>query len=217
MDRDLMHIFTQYDSPEVDSQVRILSNNFLEKYWLSHDEMSSIWIPIRDKIFCPNSKTLPDLMFNEGFELIAQRGGVLFTKEEYYAFQNCMKIARDKYFVLIENESVRNTKGDLPHLRFKFPVDTTWEMLNNGDEYFPDISLELLSIMNKHFFVFGDSGKWGKYAASDYYDTPLDIIGFEPGLASVFNTYFKQSKKDQKEVMEWLPLEYRKRVKYITG
>jgi hypothetical protein len=196
----------------IDLEARNLSEFFLKKYWLTNTEMLNFWIPIKNRIFNINSIDLPDLMFNKGFELIAQRGGILFTKEEYFALQNCMKVAGDKYFVLIENKFTRNTEGDFPHLRFKFPADTTWEMLNNGDENFPDISSEAIFIMNKHFFVFGDSGKWGKYAASDYHNTPLDIIGFKPNLNSIFKEQFKQSKEDQDEIREWLPKNYRNHV-----
>jgi len=195
-----------------DLKAKNLSKSFLEKYWLGETEMLSFWVPIKNRIFCSESKDLPDLMFKKGFELIVQRGGILFTKEEYYALQNCMKIAGDKNFVLIENEFVRSTKEDFPHLRFKFPLDTTWEELNNEDENYPDISFETLFIMNKHFFVFGDSGKWGKYAACDYYHTPLDILGFNPELKILFNKYFQLSKEDE-EILDWLPSSYRALIK----
>lgn len=196
-----------------DLEAKKLSEQYLEKYWLTSAELLNFWIPIKNRIFCSDSKDLPDLMFNENFVLKAQRGGVLFTQPEYYAFQNCMKIAGDKYFVILENEFVRDSDADFPHLRFKFSVDTTWEMLNNGNEHFPDISYETLYIMNKHFFVFGDNGMWGKYVASNYKDTPLDIIGFKPELATFFQEYFVQQKKEQKNIKSWLPNSYEKLIK----
>ena len=85
-----------------DLEAKKRSEIFLEKYWLNIKELNDIWLPIKDKIFLSNSDDLPDLMFKAGYELIAQRGGVLFTKEEYHALQNCMRIAGDKCFVLIE-------------------------------------------------------------------------------------------------------------------
>lgn len=195
----------------LDSEVQNLSKKFLDKYWLDNNEYIKYWLPIEKKIFNTASKDLPDLMFNAGFKLIAQRGGVLFTKEEYQALQKCMVNIGDKYFVFIENECVRNLEGSFPHLRFKFPVNTTWEDLNNGDENFPDISFETMFIMNKHFFVFGESGKWGKYAASDFGDTPLDLIGFKPELAAIFQKHFNQPTEE--EIREWLPQEYKKLIK----
>ena len=214
MDTDLIQILKDYDSPEIDSQVRDISKLYLENYWLDIMEFNSYWLPIKNKIFNPDSKDLPKLMFNEGFELIVQKAGILFTKEEYFALQKCMKIAGDENFVVIENKYARNTSSNYPHLRFKFSVNTTWKELNNGDEDFSDISsYDLLLNPQKHFFVFGSNGNWGKYTANDYNDTPLDIIGFKPEVAPIFKEQFKQSKEEQKEIRKWLPPEYKKLIK----
>ncbi len=213
MNNDLNKMLKLYDDPIVDKELRSLSKEFISTYWLCDNDLENYWLPLKNIIFKSESKDIPDLMFNSSFELIVQRGGILFSKEEYSALQNCMRIAGDTYFVLIENKFTRNTEADFPHLRFKFPIETTWEELNNGDENFPDISFETIFIMNKHFFVFGDSGKWGKYAASDYKYTPLDIIGFKTELATIFHKNFKQPKKEQEEVWKWLPQEYKKLIK----
>jgi hypothetical protein len=45
--------------------------------------------------------------------------------------------------------------------------------------------------MNRNeYLVFGNSGKLGKYAASDQ-DHPQDIIGYKPILKSVVDNCFK--------------------------
>lgn len=198
----------------IDSEARNFSEKYLEKYWLTNIEMLNPWIPIKNRIFCLNAIDFPDLMFRKDFELITQRGGITFSKEEYYALQKCMKVAGDNYFVLIENRLATRREENLPYLRFKFPVVTTWEQLNNGDENFPDIAFETLFVMNKHFFIFGDSGKWGKYTASNYVNTPLDIIGFIPELASIFREQFLQLKEEQDEIREWLPEKYKVLIKW---
>lgn len=198
-----------------ESNAKTQSQKFLEKFWLSDKEFTNDWEAVKEIVFSKSFKQLPDILFNEGFEMIAQRGGTLFIEDEYLSLQECMKAAEDKFFVVVENRFIREkADNDLPYLQFKFPVYTTWEELNNGDENYPDIAYDLLWIMNKEFFVFGDSGKWGKYAACDYYDTPLDIIGFTPELANIFQEYFKQSKEEQEEIREWLPQKYKKLIKY---
>ena len=213
MDNDLIQILKAYDSPEIDSQARDLSKLYMKKYWLDKDDFINNWLPIKNKIFNPDSTDLPELMFNNGFELMAQKAGILFTEEEYWALQDCMEAAGDEYFVIIENKDARNAALGYPGVRFKFPVGVTWKQLNNGDETFPDISsYDLLLNPQKHFFVFGSSGKWGKYNANDYSDTPLDIIGFKPELASIFQSRFKQPKQEQKDIMEWLPKAYKKQI-----
>ncbi|MDR0329017.1 MAG: hypothetical protein LBI05_12060, partial [Planctomycetaceae bacterium] len=82
-------------------------------------------------------------------------------------------------------------------MKCKFPVNITWDELNNKGVHCPDVSCELLSTTDKEFFIFGASGLWGKYAAIDYWDrsikesdTPLDIIGFKSELASIFKQHF---------------------------
>jgi len=98
-------------------------------------------------------------MFNANFKLAAQRAGILFNEDEYYFLQRGMRKAEDEFFVIIENQYTRSLKNDFPYLRFKFPVETTLESLNSEVQNFPDISYETLNVLNKHFFVFGDSGK----------------------------------------------------------
>jgi hypothetical protein len=203
----ILELFTEF-------HVRTQSQKFLEKFWLSDEELTNHWEAVKETVFSKSFKRLPDVLFNEGFEMMAQRGGTLFIEDEYLSLQECMKVAGDKFFVLIENRFIREkADNDLSYLQFKFPVYTTWAELNNGDENYPDIAYDLLWIMNKEFFVFGDSGKWGKYAACDYYDTPLDIIGYKPELSPIFKEHFKQPKEEQEEIREWLPQEYKALIK----
>lgn len=215
MDTDLMHICNMYNNSQIDYQIRKLSIRYLKKNWLHITLLNNYWLPIKNSIFKPGSKDLPEQMFNEDFELIAQKAGILFTKEEYSSLQKCMKIAGDQHFVIIENRTKKNTITDYHPLRFVFSIDTTWEELNNDDDHsYNDISsYDLILNPQKHFFVFGDSGKWGKYTANDYNDTPLDIIGFKPGLAPVFREQFKQTKDEREEIRNWLPQEYKKLIK----
>lgn len=197
-----------------DHQVRLQSKFFLEKFWLSDKEYINNWKVVSDSVFTKYFKHLPDLLFNKEFELMAIRGGTLFTEDEYLSLQKCMEAAGDKFFVVLENKNIRKkADDDLPYLQFKFPVSTTWKVLNNGDVNYPDISYDLLWIMNKEFFIFGDSGKWGKYSACDYYETPLDIIGFKSELEFVFQENFKRSKKEKEEIRGWLPKEYKEFIK----
>jgi len=215
MDLDFIQILKDLDGSEIEPEVRTLSISYLEKYWLDELELNSYWLPRKNRVFNPASKDLPDLMFNGGYELIAQKAGVLFTKDEYLAFQKCMKDAGDDYFVVIENNYSRCLTECLPRVRFKFPVGTTWLELNNGNESFPDISYyDLIFNPQKHFFVFGNNCKWGKYSANDYDSTPLDIIGFKAEISSLFRAHFSVSQEEQIELSDWLPSVYREKIKW---
>lgn len=219
MDKKVQKILERFSVPET----RNISEEYLKKYWLNEEEWQNYWQPLKDKIFRLESTYLPDMMFKEDFALIALIGGVVFTEDDFKALQNCMLEVGDKWFVIVENQHMQpKFKGDDgeiivdPLLQFKFPVEISWNELLNGGL----LSMEVFQNACKEFFVFGSSAKWGKYAANEYWDrsvdpagTPLDIIGFKPALASIFREHFKQLKKEQEEIREWLPQEYKKLIK----
>lgn len=201
-------------------QTRVLSELYLKKYWLGDEEWANYWKRLKDKIFQPEFIGLPEIIFKEKFVLIAMKGGVIFTESDFNILRQCMLDIGDEWFVIIENKDMQPIiKGDdgkaivQPLLRFKFPVKISWSELLSGGL----ISMEIFQTSYKEFFVFGSSAKWGKYAANEYWDTsvnptgtPLDIIGFESELMPVFQKHFKQIRKEQEAISDWLPKEYKK-------
>jgi hypothetical protein len=182
-----------------------LAAEYLQKYWLAEEEYWNIWKPIQDKIFVQD-KGLPELVYRAEFEMIALRGGCLFLEEDFKQLQIAMQDFGEEYFVIVQH-SQDFTDGE-PMFRMKFPVNITWEELTSGNY----ISAVLLEMSYNEYFVFGKSGNWGKYSANDY-EYPLDIIGFKPELAHIFQEYFSQPKEEQEEIREWLPQEYKELIK----
>ncbi|MCZ2101158.1 MAG: hypothetical protein LC107_06440 [Chitinophagales bacterium] len=182
-----------------------LAEKYLRKYWLPEQEYLSLWKPIQDKVFV-QGKSLPNLIYRPEFEMIALRGGCLFLEEDFLQLQKAMQEVGEEYFVIIQH-SQEFMEGE-PMFRMKFPVNITWEELTSGNY----ISAVLLEMSYNEYFVFGENGNWGKYSANDY-EYPLDIIGFKPELAHIFQEYFKQPKEEQEEIREWLPQEYKKLIK----
>jgi len=178
-----------------------LAEKYLQKYWLTEREYLSIWKPIQDNIFI-QGKSLPDLIYHPEFEIIALRGGCLFLEEDFLQLQKAMQEVGEEYFVIIQH-SQGFTEGE-PMFRMKFPVNITWEELTSGNY----ISAVLLGMSYNEYLVFGSRGNWGKYSANDY-ENPLDIIGFNPELAHIFQEHFKQPKEEQEEIRELLPQEYK--------
>ena len=178
-----------------------LAEEYLQKYWLPEQEYLSVWKPIQDKVFV-QSKSLPDLIYHPEFEMIALRGGCLFLEEDFLQLQKVMQEVGEEYFVIIQH-SQDFTEGE-PMFRMKFPVNITWEELTSGNY----ISAVLLEMSYNEYFVFGSKGNWGKYSANDY-ENPLDIIGFKPELAHIFQEHFKQPKEEREEIRELLPQEYK--------
>lgn len=182
-----------------------LAKQYLQNYWLSEQEYLDIWKFTQNNLFVQDKK-LPDLIHNNGLEIIALRGGNLFLKEDFLQLQKAMIEIGDEYFIVIQN-SQEFMDGE-PMFRMKFPVNITWEELTSGNY----ISAVLLEMSYNEYFVFGSTGKWGKYSANDY-EYPLDIICFMPELSYIFQKHFQQPKEEQEEIKEWLPKEYKKLVK----
>jgi hypothetical protein len=158
------------------------AQNFLQKYWLPEQEYLAVWKPIQDCIFdirVEDSKC----NFQPEFELIKLEGGCLFLEEDFKQLQQAMTAIGETHFVVIQSAQ-DFTQGE-PMFRMKFPVAISWEELMSGNY----ISAVLFEMNRNEYLVFGNSGKLGKYAASDQ-DHPQDIIGYKPILKSVMGNCF---------------------------
>jgi len=198
---------------------------YAQKHWLEESEYLTKWQPIQDQIFDPKAKYLPDMMFNPGFELMPMVGGCAFDKEDFLLVKSCMQQVVDQYFVMIENYAyslaisrVSDTNGIY---RFKYPSSITWKELQSAGS----LSNELLfGFGPEEFYIFGDSGVWGKYAANDYWDkarnpagTPLEIIGYKKEYEPIFAKKFANllDEEEKARTKAWLPPAYQKYTKYL--
>ena len=182
---------------------KVAANAFLEKYWLNLNEYDQRWRAVQNAIFINQDSGLPAMLFAADFELIILKGGCLFVKEDFIKLQNAIMPSGDKYIFIIENSFGR--KNEEPIFRMKFPANISWEELTSGNY----ISSVLIEMARKEYFVFGDTGNWGRYAANDYFP-PLDILGMKNQFSSEFHTQFKQTPEEIKEMyMKWLPDSYK--------
>jgi hypothetical protein len=183
------------DFPDHKKQVEI----YLKKYWLDKTELNDIWIPIKNKVYSPKFKAIPDIVYNANFDHFIQKGGVVFGREDFNLFMSCIKVIGDKQFVILEDYDDANpphTAG--PALRFRYPTTITWEEIRSG----ADISDQTFKWPARNWFVFGDSGQWGKYTGSDY-KYPLDIIGFTRKYSSLFTRKLVIPKEDIADLKVW--------------
>lgn len=178
-----------------------IAEAYLKKYWLPKQEYLSVWKPVQDQVFVPGM-SLPKMIYHPVFDVIALGGGCLFVEQDFKLLQEAMLEIGNEYFFVIQN-SQDFTKGE-PAFRMKFPVNISWEELMSGNY----ISAVLFEMSYNEYFVFGDTGRWGRYSANDN-DFPLEIIGFVTELACIFQERFKQSKEEQEQIRDWLPQEYR--------
>jgi hypothetical protein len=177
------------------------SFEFLSKYWLSENEYISKWKIIQDEIFINQNNGLPKFIFNASFDLTTIMGGAIFDKSDFDSLIKCLESTEDKYFVIIENQF--GVESETPPIKLKFPVDLSWKDFENGCL----ISNILCKAPIYDYFVFGDSGLWGKYIANEF-EASLDFIGFKREFSEVFRENFVLSKDDQQVIKECLPLHY---------
>lgn len=209
-----------------EEETRQQTESYFEKYWLDKNEYLAKWLPIQDSIFNYEAKYLPDMMFNNSFELFPLVGGNIFTAEkDFILLKSCMKLTGDKHFTIIQNKNVvvevyygKNEYRIHPFLRFKYPTNISWDELMSGGF----ISSELFQSGYKDYFVFGGSGSWGRYVANDYVQpsnlvsfNPLNIMGFKKEFSEVFKKNFEQLWQLEPEITseilfsEWLPDSYK--------
>ncbi len=182
----------------VEEETRTQTTSYFEKYWLPKNEYLDIWLPIQQTIYDVSGSRFPDIRFRSGFEIITLRGGRVFTEEDFSLLKECMKDTCDSYFVVVEHVEEDNPDHGEPPLRFRYPSSITWDELVAGGL----VSQELFESPLKEYFVFGDTGTWGKYVANDYI-YPLDIIGFQERHSKVFGEHFQPL--IEAEVSGWLP------------
>ena len=181
---------------------RQVAEEYLERYWLSSVEYKRTWKQVQDRVFTNQEVGLPQMVFASGYELQASRGGCLFVQEEFTRLQECTQAISEQFLFVIEN-TFGGRVGE-PIFRMKFPTGISWGELASGNF----ASAILLEMPHKEYFVFGESGTWGKYVANDY-ESPLDILGFNPEVANVFRSKFKLSEAEEREIAEVLPPAYR--------
>ena len=175
---------------------------YLKKYHLPEDEYIEKWKPVQDMIFRNHDKGLAEMMFNKAFSLLAIRGGILFEKEDFEKLQHCARQLGDKKLFVIQNDFGGSI--DTIPFRMSYPSDITWEELMSG--HF--ISTAIFEMFANEYFVFSESGKWGKYSANDY-ELPLDIIGFTTENEALFKKSFELPAEEREEIKEWLPPKYK--------
>lgn len=216
-----------------DEETREQAKIYFEKYWLDEDEYFEKWRPIQESIFDGKAKYLPDMMFNIGFELFPIVGGDIFVAErDFTLLQDCMRRTGDEHFAIVQNRNVvignydaENNFTEHPFTRFKYPVDISWAELMTGgiagSEHFHNGC--------KDYFVFGDSGNWGRYVGNSYTkptnldsSNPINIMGFKEEFSEIFINNFEEVRRLEPEITpeillsEWLPDSYKQLLGSVT-
>jgi len=181
---------------------RQVAQIYLERYWLSSAEYESTWKQVQDRIFINQEVGLPHMVFAPEYKLQVSRGGCLLVQEEFVRLQECTKAISEQFLFVVENTF--GGRVSEPIFRMKFPSGISWGELSSGNF----ASAILLEMPHKEYFIFGESGTWGKYVANDY-EFPLDILGFKQDVADIFKVKFKLSEVEKRQIAQCLPARYK--------
>lgn len=183
------------------------SQKYMEDYWLNEKELKEKWLPIKDKIFNANFDWFPEKVFNDDFILRPIMSGSVLIDLDYDSLIKCIEFIGDSEYVVVEshiNNFIKNAAYDMrkPALRFKFNSGLKWSDISFSFEQRERISQTLFEPV-RNYFVFGQSGEWGKFTANDH-DDMVDIIGFKPKYLDLFRKYFPVTEQEKKDIEDSL-------------
>lgn len=175
---------------------------FLHQYAMSDSEYNNICIPAMRKIFVSKPETYFDIrnmgvgeLFGVESDYFTYLSSPLFWKETYELIQAVCKDYGDQYIFIVEEERCE----ECPEAAFKLkiPISNSWEVVSEGG-FIADV---LFNMFNNNYYVFGDSGNWGKWCDYDNDYIDYEVFGYKDSNAAIlaYKDYFSISKNDFKE------------------
>lgn len=185
------------------SEIKREAKAFFNRFWLDLDEYHYIWLPVKNRIFRSTASHYPHMMFQDGYDLWPQIGGLLLADDEHPQLMACAREIGDRFLLIVENQPHPNPPRTKPPYRLKIPVDTPWSEFMSGGYISRDIFLAPV----REYYVFGDSGQWGEYVSNDHIDM-VRVFGFLPEFAEMFQSRFPLSPEEEDQLMKEMPPEY---------
>lgn len=164
--------------PEMDGEESARkAKTFLDKYAMNDDSYHSLCIPAQQRIFrhpAPKGFNILEQevyeIFHDGVKFFSYVSTPLFWKENFELFQAIGRAFGERNLFIIEDEECEED----PQQTFKLqiPIETTWSELSDGG-FISDV---VLNMHHNNYFVFGDSGNWGRWC--DYENGWMDYEVF---------------------------------------
>lgn len=197
---DYYQIYSSTDKKSPNFENKELAELYLQKYYLNEKEYNDCWNSIQQSVFIVNHE-FPQMIFNKNFKIVASIGGILFDKKDFEKLQECIKKLGDRYIIIIQKSYEENSQEAI--FRMKFPIEISWEEMMSGSY----ISTVLFEMFGNEYYMFSESGSWGRYSANEY-ELPLDILGYKSNISNVFDGY-----SNSDDVITVLPNDYKNMLK----
>lgn len=175
---------------------------FLLQYAMSDQEYREICLPVMQKIFrcspdkCFNIQAMTiSEMFRNDFVYFSYQSAPLFWKESYELVLSICKNCGDHNIFIVEEERCEECPTSV--FQIKIPVGIPWNDISDGG-FITDV---LFNMFRNNYYVFGDSGSWGKWCDYDNDYIDYEVFGYRHSNTAVlaYKDYFSISKNDFKE------------------
>jgi hypothetical protein len=139
----------------------------------------------------------PENLFKPGLHLFAHVSTPLFTEEHFKLIKDIGNTMGDKWLYIIEE---CNEENSAIAFKFQFPIYISWDELADGG-FISDV---LLNMHHNNYFLFGDSGKWGRWC--DYENSWMDyeIFGYNEECVAVeaYRQWCSLTKEEYKDLLD---------------
>lgn len=200
-----------YGVPGTEVPNTSVAEEYLKKYGLSDTVYQSEWQQLHSSIF-DLSRQLPDMIFKKDFEFISLLGGVMFEQKDFEQFKSCLHQIGERNFLVVQDTFGMSPDQKQYALKMKYPLNIGWDELMSGNF----ISTALFEASESNYYIFGNSGEWGMYIATEYVNetvnpagTPIRIIGFNPKYRTIFRDTFEIPEEEYCENVDYIPEEER--------
>ena len=152
---------------------------FLERYAMNDADYKNECLTVMRQIFKQSPSEMFRIhhhsaydMFQDRFHLFVNIGGTLFGEDDYTLIQAIGKSFGDKYWYIVEDETCEQDVDVAFKLRF--PIDISWQELISGG----CISDVVFNMFHNNYYVFGDSGCWGRWSDCENSWCDYELFGY---------------------------------------
>ena len=201
-----------YGVPGAEKPNVSVAERYLQKYGLSDTSYQSEWQSLHSSVFDLCGQ-LPDMIFKKDFEFISLLGGITFEQKDFEQLKFCLQqIIGESNLLVVQNTFGMSLDQKQYALKMKYPLNIGWDEIMSGNF----ISTALFKASESDYYIFGDSGEWGMYVATEYINevanpagTPIRIIGFDPKYRAIFRDAFDVMEGEYCENIDYIPEEER--------
>lgn len=171
--KEMFGVRQEMDAEESTNKAKV----FLQKFAMDDELYQRLCVPVQQKIFkfpAPTdynvlSQEVSDL-FNSEATIFSYNSSPLFWKENFSLVKDIGKAFGEQFIFIIEDEGCEEDPQQAFKLRI--PIETDWEELSDGG-FISDV---VLNMFHNNYYVFGDSGNWGRWC--DYENDWMDYEAF---------------------------------------